>query len=79
MNTRLAGVCLVASGGNDHRLGANEALPAIMSVFLGDPLTDVFEQIKASGVRTSVEKGTLESRLLRQLATADLLVVDEQN
>jgi glutamine synthetase len=35
--------------GNDHRLGANEAPPAIISIFLGDQLTDVFEQIKKGG------------------------------
>ena len=37
---------VVAIGGNDHRLGANEAPPAIISIFLGDQLTDVFEQIE---------------------------------
>ena len=36
----------IASAGNDHRLGANEAPPAILSVFLGDMLTDIFEQIE---------------------------------
>ena len=36
----------VASAGNDHRLGANEAPPAIMSIFLGDELTDVVESIE---------------------------------
>ena len=41
-----------ASAGNDHRLGANEAPPAIISVFLGSQLTDVFEQIE-SGVASS--------------------------
>ena len=35
----------VASCGNDHRLGANEAPPAIMSIFLGDQLTEVVEMI----------------------------------
>lgn len=48
----------VASASNDHRLGANEAPPAIMSIFLGDELTDVYERIlsgkrggsKASGL-----------------------------
>ena len=39
---------VVASASNDHRLGANEAPPAIISVFLGDQLTDVFEQIKGA-------------------------------
>ncbi len=50
---------VVASAGNDHRLGANEAPPAIISVFLGDQLTDVFEQVKAGGARSSLSKGTL--------------------
>ncbi|MEZ4706033.1 MAG: glutamine synthetase III [Caldilineaceae bacterium] len=43
----------VASADNDHRLGANEAPPAIMSIFLGDQLTDVFEQIQQTGGATS--------------------------
>ncbi len=50
---------VVASAGNDHRLGANEAPPAIISIFLGDQLTDVFGQIKAGGANSSLEKGTL--------------------
>jgi len=50
---------VVASAGNDHRLGANEAPPAIMSVFLGDQLTDVFEQIKGGGANSSLERSTL--------------------
>jgi glutamine synthetase len=39
----------VAHAGNDHRLGANEAPPAIISVFLGDELTEIFEQIAEAG------------------------------
>ncbi len=39
--------------GNDHRLGANEAPPAIISVFLGDQLQDVVEQLISSGEATS--------------------------
>ncbi|MBE7557171.1 MAG: glutamine synthetase III [Anaerolineales bacterium] len=51
---------VVASASNDHRLGANEAPPAIISIFLGDQLTDVFEQIKANGgAKSSKAKGTL--------------------
>ena len=50
---------VVASASNDHRLGANEAPPAIISIFLGDQLTDVFEQIKGGGATTSLPKGTL--------------------
>ena len=37
--------CTVATAGNDHRLGANEAPPAIISIFLGDELTNVVESI----------------------------------
>ena len=36
----------VASAGNDHRLGANEAPPAIISIFLGDQLQDVMDQLE---------------------------------
>jgi len=50
---------VVATAGNDHRLGANEAPPAIISIFLGDQLTDVFDQIKAGSANSSIEKGTL--------------------
>ena len=50
---------VVASAGNDHRLGANEAPPAIISIFLGDQLTDVFQQIKGGGAKSSISKGTL--------------------
>tara|TARA_R110002111_G_scaffold203713_2_gene268560 strand:+ start:22892 stop:25141 length:2250 start_codon:yes stop_codon:yes gene_type:complete len=50
---------VVASASNDHRLGANEAPPAIISIFLGDQLTDVFEQIKVGGANSSIPRGTL--------------------
>ena len=47
----------IASAGNDHRLGANEAPPAIISIFLGDQLTDIFEQIeKAGSAKTDQER-----------------------
>jgi glutamine synthetase len=49
----------VASATNDHRLGANEAPPAIISIFLGDQLTDVFDQIAKGGATSSKEKGAL--------------------
>ncbi len=49
----------VASARNDHRLGANEAPPAIISIFLGEQLADVFEQIAAGGVTGSKAPGTL--------------------
>jgi glutamine synthetase len=44
---------VVASAGNDHRLGANEAPPAVMSIYLGGQLTDVFEQIKTGCLKDS--------------------------
>lgn len=47
----------VASAGNDHRLGANEAPPAVVSIFLGDQLTDVIEQIEAGGADHSKDGG----------------------
>lgn len=50
---------VVASASNDHRLGANEAPPAIISIFLGDQLTDVFEQIKSGGANSSIPKDTM--------------------
>jgi glutamine synthetase len=50
----------IASAGNDHRLGANEAPPAILSVFLGDMLTDIFDQIEKGGARSTKQGGTLD-------------------
>jgi glutamine synthetase len=47
----------VATAGNDHRLGANEAPPAIISIFLGDQLTDVVEQIEKGGAKSSKAGG----------------------
>jgi len=47
----------IASAGNDHRLGANEAPPAIISVFLGDQLTDIFQQIEKAGSAKSTKSG----------------------
>jgi glutamine synthetase len=50
----------VANAGNDHRLGANEAPPAIVSVFLGEQLTDIFEQLAKGAARSSKRGGTLK-------------------
>jgi glutamine synthetase len=47
----------IASAGNDHRLGANEAPPAIISIFLGDMLTDIFQQIEKAGSAKSTKSG----------------------
>ena len=49
----------VASATNDHRLGANEAPPAIISIFLGDQLADVFEQIAKGAATSSKGKGVM--------------------
>jgi glutamine synthetase len=49
----------VAFAGNDHRLGANEAPPAIISAFVGAQLQDVFEQIEKAGSAKSSKKGGL--------------------
>ena len=49
----------VASATNDHRLGANEAPPAIISIFLGDQLADVFEQIAKGAATSSKGKGAM--------------------
>jgi glutamine synthetase len=51
----------IASAGNDHRLGANEAPPAILSIFLGDMLTDIFEQIEKGGARRTKTGGILDT------------------
>ena len=50
----------VADAGNDHRLGANEAPPAIVSVFLGAQLEDVVEQLEKGAASTSKTGGSLE-------------------
>ena len=52
----------IASAGNDHRLGANEAPPAILSVFLGDMLTDIFEQIEKGGAKSTKNGGDARHR-----------------
>ncbi|MFY9265087.1 MAG: glutamine synthetase III [Solirubrobacterales bacterium] len=50
----------VASAGNDHRLGANEAPPAIISIYLGDQLQDIFDQISAGAATSSKEGSVLD-------------------
>ncbi len=51
--------CTVASAGNEHRLGANEAPPAIVSIFLGDELNAVVESIIHSSSYTNPEKSLM--------------------
>ena len=50
----------VASAGNDHRLGANEAPPAIVSMFLGDDLTQILESIAAGKDASGSAKESME-------------------
>ena len=50
----------VASAGNDHRLGANEAPPAIISIFLGDALTEVVEKIVDGEASVHAKHGVLD-------------------
>ncbi len=50
----------VSGAPNDHRLGANEAPPAIISVFLGDQLQDVINQLEAGGAKTTKQGGFME-------------------
>ena len=51
----------IASAHNDHRLGANEAPPAIISIFLGDQLNDVIEQIETGGAKSSKQGGMFQT------------------
>ncbi len=60
----------VASAANDHRLGANEAPPAIMSIFLGDMLSDLMTQLEKGSLDRTIKGGALDlgTRALPQLA-----------
>ena len=51
---------VIASAANDHRLGANEAPPAILSVYLGDQLEGVFNDIKAGKVSAASDGGVMD-------------------
>ena len=59
----------VASAANDHRLGANEAPPAIMSVYLGEMLSDIFDQLAQGGAHSTKKRGDLDlgARTLPQI------------
>ncbi len=50
---------VIASASNDHRLGANEAPPAIISIYLGSQLEDVFEQIRQGALTGSQARGVM--------------------
>jgi len=49
----------IAHAGNDHRLGANEAPPAIISAFIGDQLEDIVKQLLNGGLKNSKQSGLL--------------------
>lgn len=59
----------IAAAGNDHRLGANEAPPAIISIFLGEMLSDILEQVEQGLPKRTIKGGTLDlgSRSLPQI------------
>lgn len=59
----------IASAGNDHRLGANEAPPAIISIFLGEMLADILEQVEQGLPKRTLRGGTLDlgARTMPQL------------
>ncbi len=50
----------IASAANDHRLGANEAPPAIISIFLGDMLMDILEQVEKGLPKRTLQGGMLD-------------------
>jgi len=50
----------IASAANDHRLGANEAPPAIMSIYLGEMLADILDQLENGGTRKTMKGRTLD-------------------
>jgi glutamine synthetase len=50
----------IAAAGNDHRLGANEAPPAIISIFLGDMLSDILGQVEKGLPKRTLRGGTLD-------------------
>jgi len=59
----------IASAANDHRLGANEAPPAIISIFLGDMLTDIIEQLEKGTPSRTIKGGSMDlgARTLPQI------------
>jgi glutamine synthetase len=59
----------VASAANDHRLGANEAPPAIISIYLGDMLTNIVEQVEKGQAKSTIKGGKLDlgARTLPQI------------
>ena len=58
----------IASASNDHRLGANEAPPAILSVYLGDQLEELFDNIKSGAIESSLTAGKMDLGLDQLIA-----------
>ena len=61
---------VIASAGNDHRLGANEAPPAILSVYLGSQIEGIFDQIKKGKLDNADEGGIMDMGLSQILPFA---------
>ncbi|HIQ15589.1 MAG TPA: glutamine synthetase type III, partial [Leucothrix sp.] len=61
---------VIASAGNDHRLGANEAPPAILSVYLGSQIEGIFDQIKKGKLDNTDEGGIMDMGLSQILPFA---------
>jgi glutamine synthetase len=68
---------IIASPGNDHRLGANEAPPAIISIFLGSQLTKMLNVIEKSQNNYAIPSGTEPSHLFQNLPRIPEILVDE--
>jgi glutamine synthetase len=68
---------IIASPGNDHRLGANEAPPAIISIFLGSQLTNMLRIIEKNDKNYSIPSGNSGSHLFNHLPRIPEILVDE--
>jgi len=68
---------IVATPGNDHRLGANEAPPAIISVFLGTQLTKMLDIIEKNDTMIDMTAGAGNSKLFKNLPRIPEILVDE--
>ena len=68
---------IIATPGNDHRLGANEAPPAIISVFLGRELTKILDLIEKSGKNIELNNGNDNSTIFSHIPRIPEILVDE--
>jgi glutamine synthetase len=68
---------IIASPGNDHRLGANEAPPAIISIFLGSQLTKMLEVIEKDDKNYSIPAGSENPNLFQHLPRIPEILMDE--